>query len=378
MGVLTTAQAQSHKVAPRSIIPGRQRWDIGVLLGRSRVAELLEAGLAESAGIGAVRANPVTGRLLVHHDTALSSAQVSQLVREAAVNAASAHGPAVLTPISRVSDSQRTALPAIRPPHQTPAMESAVGAGAAALVLAGLVRSPLLRLGAVLGATAVVIWRGWQKSRRARILATPARPTTSPLRQILGSHRRQFSVASALSVAAQTFYILGAMSTGWMITVLIKGPTASLLHLGLTTAASQLTFLGGAILLALLSYAATSFVSGVMWRNLAQTVQHEWRKETYAHVQRAQLRDLEGDRSSRLAQVLTADIDQLGRFFAGPVSSLLQIAPASYSSSGRSSSWLPASPGSPSCRRRPSPGCRSTTRSGWLPVTPRAVSRSRC
>jgi len=70
-------------VRPRSVISGRQRWDIGVVLGRPRVAEFMEAALREAPGIVEVRANPVTGRLLIYHDTALSSAEVDQLVREA-------------------------------------------------------------------------------------------------------------------------------------------------------------------------------------------------------------------------------------------------------------------------------------------------------
>jgi ATP-binding cassette, subfamily B, bacterial len=64
----------------RSVIPGRQRWDIGMVLARPQVAEHLEAELQKSPGVGVVRANPVTGRLLVCHDTALSSEKVGQII----------------------------------------------------------------------------------------------------------------------------------------------------------------------------------------------------------------------------------------------------------------------------------------------------------
>lgn len=70
------------KVRARSVSPGRQRWDIGVMLHQPRVAEILEAELRESPGVAVVRANPVTGRLLLHHDTALNGEKVGQLVRE--------------------------------------------------------------------------------------------------------------------------------------------------------------------------------------------------------------------------------------------------------------------------------------------------------
>jgi len=44
-----------------------------VVQGRPRVGEFLQEELQGSPGVGVVRANPVTGRLLIYHDTALSS-----------------------------------------------------------------------------------------------------------------------------------------------------------------------------------------------------------------------------------------------------------------------------------------------------------------
>jgi len=84
VGVTMGRRERVLKVRARSVIPGRQRWDIGVMLSQPRVAELLAAELRESPGVAVVRANPVTGRLLVHHDTALNGEKVGQLVREAA------------------------------------------------------------------------------------------------------------------------------------------------------------------------------------------------------------------------------------------------------------------------------------------------------
>src|ERR1043165_8805498 len=76
-------RTEDRKLAPRSVIPGRQRWDVGVVLGRPRVAELLEAQLRESPGLVMVYANPVTGRLLVYHDALLASEDIDQLICDA-------------------------------------------------------------------------------------------------------------------------------------------------------------------------------------------------------------------------------------------------------------------------------------------------------
>ncbi|MGH3850997.1 MAG: ABC transporter transmembrane domain-containing protein, partial [Pseudonocardiaceae bacterium] len=113
---------------------------------------------------------------------------------------------------------------------------------------------------------------------------------------------------------------------GWMLAVLTKGPTASLMRLGLASGASQLWFLAGTTLVAFVAFARVSFTANMMWRDLSQIVQHEWRSEIYACVQRGTLRYLEGERMTRLAEVLTGDIDQLGRFLAGSIDTLLKIA----------------------------------------------------
>ena len=56
----------------RSSVPGRQRWEISGLRGAQEFAGRLTQGLLAVDGISAVAANPLTGRLLVHHDPSLS------------------------------------------------------------------------------------------------------------------------------------------------------------------------------------------------------------------------------------------------------------------------------------------------------------------
>ncbi|MGH3983438.1 MAG: ABC transporter ATP-binding protein [Pseudonocardiaceae bacterium] len=258
--------------------------------------------------------------MLVFHDTELSGEEVGRLVRKAAAQVS------LQTPVIPIRRSSRRALSAtpttVRRSDRGLVALAVVGGGAVALAL----RSPMLRLGAVLGATAIVIWRGWRRSRRVQLgLAASHESTVGAIRQILGPHRREFSWASVLSVLAQVLYMVLPLYMGWILAVLTKGPTASLMRLGLATGASQLWFLAGTTLVTLVAFAVVSFAASMMWRDLAQTVQHEWRSEMYTYVQRGTLRYLEGERTTRLAEVLTGDIDQLSRFLAGPINTLLQI-----------------------------------------------------
>jgi len=315
-------------VRPRSVIPGRQRWDIGpALLGRPRVAELLEAELRGSPGVGSIHANPVTGRLLIYHDVTLGAEEVDRLVREA-----------VALTFRQVVEPTRYSRrePSVIPMgigcrnHTAPSLAFVSIAIATFPALGGsLGPSPLMRLGALLVATLGVVRRAWRRSHHSKQASTvPIKVVRHPLLRIVGSHKRKFYLASLLSIFAQIFDMAPALIIGWMIVVLITGKSAVLAGLGLATISSQFWLLVGIIVLVCAIFivaAALSFSASALWRNLAQSVQHEWLTEVYAHVQKVRLPYLEGRRTTRIATVLTEDINQFGRFLATSANDLLQL-----------------------------------------------------
>lgn len=331
VNVIMGPQRKPLSVRPRSVIPGRQRWDIGGVLGRARVAELLEAGLRDSPGIVMVRANPVTGRLLVCHDTALSSTEIDRLVRETIALVVSApDGPQAAMALAGSSGPEPGMLPARdgRRRHTDPSLVAAGSAAAALMVLGKPSSRPstALRLGAILVATAAVFRRAWRRSNSSRqSSAVPHRPIRKPLLHIVGSHKKKFYLASSFSILGQLLDIIPYLFIGWIYLVLTTGESAALVSLGLASVASQIVFLASAMALTCVVAAAVSFRSGVLWRDLARSVQSEWGARTYAHVQRVRLQHLEGERTTRLAKILTDDINQLGRFFATSASALLQL-----------------------------------------------------
>lgn len=323
-------RTEASGVRPRSVIPGRQRWDVAVVLGRPSVADLLEAGLRKSPGVGMVRANPITGRLLIHHDTGLSRADVEQLVRHAVSQLV---WRAAGTPSGFSGSEPGVALvPGGERPHtaQTKSLAArplTVAGGAVALAwVAGrfLVRSPLVRLVAVAATTVVVVWRGWRRSQRSQQNATLSTPR-HPLLRIVGPHRRKFYLASFLSVLGQVLDMTPALSIGVIFSLLMVGGSAFLAGLGLATVPAQLWFVCGATALVSVTAAVVSVSAGRLWRELAQSVQHDWRTGMYAHVQRVELGQLEGERTTRLARVLIDDVNNLGRFFATSANDIIQL-----------------------------------------------------
>ncbi|MFD0269309.1 ABC transporter ATP-binding protein [Streptomyces sp. NPDC127106] len=226
------------------------------------------------------------------------------------------------------------------------------GATAAAALLAPgrLLRRPIVVLGAVVAATAVLVRRAVRQAAGATGLDTgtatgldtgtdtaaaasgppggapPGRRSSfRALLDVVGPHKARLGLASGLSAVCQLAEVALGLFLGWTALVLIKGECAPLLTLGLTSASSQLWFLAAAAAAACAAVAGLSYAAGVAWRRLGQDVQHDWRNHTYAHVQRLELSQLEGERTTRVAGVLTDEVAQLGAFFTSSANDVVQL-----------------------------------------------------
>ncbi|OKI01925.1 ABC transporter [Streptomyces sp. CB02923] len=313
---------------PRSIVPGRQRWDVAPILRRPALARLVETTLRAVPGVHEVRANPVTGRVLVLHDRALGPRQAERLLRRAL---AGVPGKAAAQPASSPGPATAELTEAkVSRPSVAPTRRRLLGVAAAGLALgcgtfcAKLLLRPLVSLGVVAVATAIVIRRGWRRPDDE----PPAHATGRhhPLARIIAPHRRKFGVAALLSVLGQVAETSLFMLVSFGVMTLGQGENSVLAALGLTATGSQVLFLAGAAALACVAVAGLSYGAHVSWRRLGQTVEHDWRTTTYAHVQRIAPTDLESGRTSRTSQVLTEDITQIGTFVGHTLHETIQLA----------------------------------------------------
>ncbi|MQS17006.1 ABC transporter ATP-binding protein [Streptomyces kaniharaensis] len=310
-------------VRPRSVIPGRQRWDVKPVLGRPRIAEVLAATLRRVPGVTEAQASPITGGVLVRHDARVSAADVGRFIRRAVTlvveNAAGAARPAPARPAA--ARAPRTDRGVVR---STLAVGGGVAAGVA-LIRGSVLSRQLVALGGVAAATTAVLRRAWRRTADEARQLSGAGAARHPLLEIVGPHRRRLYRASALSVACQVSEMALGTFLGWTALVLIKGRAAPLASLGLTTASAQLWGLAGLVAAACAAVAGLSYTSSLQWRRLGQDIQHDWRGRTYAHVQHLELRHLEGERTTRVAGALTDDVGQLGAFFATSANDVLQL-----------------------------------------------------
>ena len=138
-------------------------------------------------------------------------------------------------------------------------------------------------------------------------------------------HRRQVVLASTCSVLNKLFDLAPPVLIGLAVDVVVRQRTSWLAALGFSTVPAQLTLLA---VLSFLIWSAESlfeYLYALLWRNLAQTVQHELRLDGYDHLQRLEMAFFEAGSSGRLLAILNDDINQLERFLDHGANELLQL-----------------------------------------------------
>jgi ATP-binding cassette subfamily B protein len=68
------------------------------------------------------------------------------------------------------------------------------------------------------------------------------------------------------------------------------------------------------------------YIYARLWRNLAQTIQHDLRLDAYGHLQELELAYFEERSTGGLMSILSDDINQLERFLDVGANDLIQVA----------------------------------------------------
>jgi len=150
-----------------------------------------------------------------------------------------------------------------------------------------------------------------------------------PLRRLLGaleSHRAAVWKASTCSVLNKLFDLAPPFLIGLAIDVVDRKEASLLADMGVVDPRLQLVVLAVLTLVVWGAESIFQFLYGVLWRNLAQTVQHELRLKAYAHVQRLGLGWFEDQSTGGVMSVLNDDVNQLERFLDNGASALLHVA----------------------------------------------------
>ncbi len=138
------------------------------------------------------------------------------------------------------------------------------------------------------------------------------------------SHRLQVFLATLCSVINKLFDIMPEILIGMAIDVVVRGKESFLSQWGIHEPWQQILVLGGLTFFIWVGESIFEYLYMILWRGLAQMVQHDLRTETYSHLQQLDLQFFEDQSSGNLTTILNDDINQLERFLDGGANQIIQ------------------------------------------------------
>jgi ATP-binding cassette subfamily B protein len=155
------------------------------------------------------------------------------------------------------------------------------------------------------------------------------KPDSSPLRRLwkyAANYRSEVILASTWSFLNKAVDIAPPFLIGMAVDVVANGSGSLLGQLGIEDPKMQI------LVIAVLTFVIWSLESlfeyllSVGWRNLAQSIQHDLRIDTYEHLQELDIAYFEDRPSGDLMAVLNDDINQLERFLDIGANEVIQLA----------------------------------------------------
>ena len=153
--------------------------------------------------------------------------------------------------------------------------------------------------------------------------------TPHPLRRLwryARPHRGHVLRAAAASVLNKFFDLAPPFLIGMAVDIVVQREDSWLAGLGIPDPKQQLAVLAGITLLIWILESAFEYAQAILWRGLAQTLQHEVRLDAYAHLQSLDMAWFESGSTGRMLSVLGEDVNHLERFLDGGANSLIQVA----------------------------------------------------
>src|SRR5215510_8151428 len=128
-------------------------------------------------------------------------------------------------------------------------------------------------------------------------------------------HRRTVVAAIGFSVVNKLADVMPELLIGAAVDVVVRGTDSVVATVfGVEDRFTQLLVLAVINVVVWLVESGSEYVSNLLWRNLAQTIEHEARMDAYRHVQRLELAWFEDQSTGGLLAILNDDVNQLERF----------------------------------------------------------------
>ena len=149
-----------------------------------------------------------------------------------------------------------------------------------------------------------------------------------PIRRLLAhtkNHRSTMWLATLFSILNKIFDLAPPLLIGAAVDVVVKQEESVLSDFGYSDPKEQLIVLSVLTIIIWVFESLFEYIYGVLWRNLAQTVQHELRLDAYSHIQNLEMEWFGDQSKGELMSILNDDINQLERFLDKGANEILQV-----------------------------------------------------
>ena len=150
-----------------------------------------------------------------------------------------------------------------------------------------------------------------------------------PLARLLSQleeHRSVVILASLCSVLNKVWDLAPPVLIGMAIDVVSARENSFLADMGYEDVHLQLYILTGITVIIWVLESLFQYFYAVLWRNLAQTAQHELRMSAYSHIQDLEMQWFSQQSTGGLMAIMNDDVNQLERFLDQGATDLLQVA----------------------------------------------------
>tara|TARA_B100001250_G_C19813574_1_gene797021 strand:+ start:3385 stop:5154 length:1770 start_codon:yes stop_codon:yes gene_type:complete len=150
----------------------------------------------------------------------------------------------------------------------------------------------------------------------------------APIRRLLAhtkNHRSTMWLATLFSILNKIFDLAPPLLIGAAVDVVVKKEESALAGFGYSDPKEQLIVLSILTIIIWVFESLFEYIYGVLWRNLAQTIQHELRLDAYSHIQNLEMEWFGDQSKGELMSILNDDINQLERFLDKGANEILQV-----------------------------------------------------
>ncbi|MFN6517015.1 MAG: ABC transporter ATP-binding protein [Nostoc sp. CreGUA01] len=154
---------------------------------------------------------------------------------------------------------------------------------------------------------------------------TPKKHPLSRLLNYAKNYRPQIWSAATFTVINRILDLAPAYLIGIAVDIVVEKENSLIAKIGITNIIGQLGILSLLTLLIWSFESLSEFLYSRLWRNLAQSVQHELRLDAYSHLQELELSYFEESSTGELLSILNDDINQLEGFLNSGAAEIIQF-----------------------------------------------------